>query len=108
MTCEQNWSEDVVIVKSKKLRDSARGENCTLRLPGCLFQNETVVLAHAPGTGMKGIGAKVPDIFSMYACHHCHDVIDGRQRGEWEYRDIVRAMAETQIRFMEKGLLRVV
>jgi hypothetical protein len=73
-----------------------------------LFQNETVVLAHAPGTGMKGIGAKVPDIFSMYACHHCHDVIDGRQRGEWEYRDIVRAMAETQIRFMEKGLLRVV
>jgi len=96
-----------VIVKSKKLRDSARGENCTLRLPGCLFNHETVVLAHLPGTGMKGIGMKVPDIFSAYACMHCHDVIDGRKPGEWEYRDIVRAMAETQILFIEKGLLRV-
>ncbi len=94
-----------MIVKSKKIRDSARGENCTLRLDGCLPGNDTVVLCHAPGTGMKGTGLKVPDIFAFYGCHHCHSVVDGRVKGEWTYRDIVRAMAETQMKLIEKGLV---
>lgn len=92
-------------VISKQLRDSARGETCTLRLDGCLFTHETVVLAHAPGTGTKGMGMKGIDVCSCYACMNCHDIIDGRKRGEWDYRDIVRAMAETMTRFIEKGLV---
>lgn len=56
---------------------------------------------------MKGIGMKVPDIFIMYGCNHCHDIIDGRKKGEWDYRDIVRAMAETQMKLIEKGLIKV-
>lgn len=94
-------------IVSKALRDSARGETCTLRLQGCLPGTETVVLAHAPGTGMKGVGMKVPDVFSLYCCHNCHDIIDGRKRGEWDFRDIVRAMAETMTRFIEKGLVTI-
>lgn len=94
-------------IVSKALRDSARGETCTLRLQGCLFAPDTVVLAHAPGTGMKGIGMKVPDIMSMYACHNCHDIVDGRKRGEWDYRDVVRAVAETLMRMIEKGLITI-
>ena len=94
-------------IESKALRDSARGEMCTLRLDGCLPGTETVVLAHAPGTGMKGIGMKVPDIMSMYACHNCHDIVDGRKRGEWTYRDIVRAVSETIMRMIEKGLITI-
>lgn len=54
---------------------------------------------------MKGTGLKVPDIFAFYGCHHCHSVVDGRVKGEWTYRDIVRAMAETQMKLIEKGLV---
>jgi len=107
MTCELNWRSEEVKVVSKQLRDSARGEMCTLRLIGCLPGTETVVLAHAPGTGTKGMGMKSIDICSCYACMNCHDIIDGRKRGEWDYRDIVRAMAETLMRFIEKGLITI-
>ena len=94
-------------MKSVKIRNSARGEDCTLRLDGCCNNTETVVLCHAPGTGMKGIGMKAPDIFAVYGCHHGHDIIDGRKKGEWDYRDIVRALAETQMKLIDKGLLKV-
>ena len=56
---------------------------------------------------MKGIGMKAPDIFGVYGCHSCHDIIDGRKAGEWDYRDIVRALAETQMKLIDKGLLKV-
>jgi len=92
-------------VVSQKLRDSARDESCTLRLDGCLNGNETVVLCHAPGTGMKGTGMKPPDHFSMYGCASCHDIIDGRKKGDWYYQDILRAICETQMRMIEKGLI---
>lgn len=94
-------------MKSAKIRNSARGEDCTIRLDGCRNNTETTVACHAQGTGMKGIGMKVPDIFIMYGCNHCHDIIDGRKKGEWDYRDIVRAMAETQMKLIDKGLLKV-
>lgn len=94
-------------IVSKALRDSARGESCTLRLVGCNFNPETTVLAHAPIKGMRGMGMKVPCLFSMYACNSCHDVLDGRKKGEWCYQDVLRAMCETQKRFMEKGLVKV-
>ena len=45
-------------VISQKLRDSARGQDCTLRLPGiCNFDSATTVLAHLP-CGQKGMGMK--------------------------------------------------
>ncbi len=36
-------------VVSKKVRDSARGQDCTVRIPGtCNFDPATTVLAHLP------------------------------------------------------------
>lgn len=94
-------------IVSKALRDSARGESCTLRLPGCNFNPETVVLAHAPIKGMRGMGMKVPDVFSMYSCSNCHDAIDGRKKSDHDASDILRALAETQLRMIEKGLITI-
>lgn len=91
---------------SDAIRQSAKGESCTMRLYGCLSGNETVVFCHAPGTGMKGIGMKVPDIFGFYACMSCHQKVDQHRDG-WDYKDIVRAIAETQIRLISKNILIV-
>lgn len=46
-------------IVSKKLRDSARGQDCALRLPGCRHNPEYTVLCHLP-VGMRGVGMKSP------------------------------------------------
>ena len=91
---------------SKPLRDSARGQDCTLRLDGCRFSPETVVLCHLP-VGQKGMGMKSPDLFAVFGCEHCHAVIDGRIKGHFEQRDLLRALAETQLIWVRMGLLTV-
>ena len=63
---------------SKKIRNSARGEDCTLRIPGvCNGNPETTVWAHLPHWS-KGMGKKAVDISGCYACSSCHDFIDDR------------------------------
>lgn len=91
------------------IRQSARGEECTLRLPGiCNFDLETTVLAHLPSR-LKGMGTKSADIHGVYACSCCHDAIDGRMRSGLSRDEIKAAMLdaliETQLRLIEKGLL---
>jgi hypothetical protein len=94
-------------VISKKLRDSARGQDCTVRIPGaCNFNPETTVLAHIP-CGHKGVGIKGPDMIAVFACSGCHDAIDGRSRVEVDASDLLRALAETQIRWIELGLMTI-
>lgn len=93
-------------IVSRKLRDSAHGESCTLRLDGCRNDRDTVVLAHLP-CGQKGIGMKSPDMMGVYACYHCHAIIDGPKRWEVPARDYLRALAETQMMFIEKGLMHI-
>ena len=96
-------------VRSKKLRDSARGEECTLRLPGhCNHNPETSVLCHLPHGG-RGMGYKVSDSHAVIACSGCHDALDQRALPQVSQRElsdsIVRAMAETQEIWREKGLV---
>lgn len=62
------------------LRKLARGQPCQVRLPGCDGGGETTVLAHYRLAGTCGTGMKPPDICGAWACHHCHDVIDGRRK----------------------------
>lgn len=65
--------------RNKKLRDSARGEECTINIPGvCNHNPETTVLAHYGEPGEKGMGLKPDDISGAFACSACHDVLDGR------------------------------
>ena len=93
---------------SPKIRESAKGEHCTLRLPGvCNFDPATTVFAHIP-CGRKGMGMKNFDPLGAYACSCCHDVIDGRVLGEFNSGDLLRALAETLQRLIEKGLVVIV
>ena len=96
-------------IHSKKIRDAARGEQCTLRIPGvCRHDSETVVLAHPP-VGNGGMGMKGSDIDGAFACNECHDVLDGRTTHtvpQWEvYECFIRGSAETRARLYEMGLL---
>lgn len=89
-------------IKSKKIRDSAESETCTIREQGCAH-NTGVVFAHI-NSKFKGMGNKSPDIFGCYACHKCHTLLDS---GGIMVEDQLRAMQETQMRLYEKGLLQV-
>lgn len=91
---------------SQALRKSAKGRNCTLRLDGCLYSPETVVLAHLP-CGHKGIGMKSPDNMAVFACANCHAILDGSKRNSIPASDISRALAETQMYWIENGLMTI-
>lgn len=94
---------------SRKIRDSARGELCLVRVPGvCNGNPDTTVLAHLNGGGMA---AKHHDIHAAYACSDCHFWLDsGYVYGsDRETRDLyhLQGVVRTQLRLMEKGLLVV-
>jgi hypothetical protein len=96
-------------VISKKIRNSARGQECQVRIPGvCNHNSETVILAHV-GKG-AGMGQKCDDIHATYACSNCHDTIDGRStRGSaselmiYAYEGMVR----TQKLLLDQELIKV-
>ncbi|MGE4670449.1 DUF1364 domain-containing protein [Yersinia enterocolitica] len=70
--------------RSKALRDSARGQCCTLQIPGiCNSNPETTVLCHLPSS-THGMGYKSDDYWAVFGCSDCHDVIDGRVPYEWQ------------------------
>lgn len=66
--------------KSQAIRDSARGEECTVRIVGvCNGNAETSVWSHWPGIdGGRGMGIKAIDLAGAVCCSSCHDVVDGR------------------------------
>ena len=90
-----------------KIRASANGKSCTLRLPGCEHR-ETVVFAHIR-TKATGWAVKPPDSMGVYACHSCHDIIDGRKgQGLMEKEvlgRIIAALAETHQQLLNEGLM---
>ena len=101
-------------IRSKKLRESARMEDCTFQIPGvCNHDPETTVLCHLPDES-HGMGRKSDDICVAYGCSACHDFIDGRAKTvtdmealKYEFRDWynLRAMVRTWRRMIEKGLI---
>lgn len=96
-------------MKNSKIRKSARGQDCQVRLPNiCNFNNETTVLAHMGGGGMA---AKANDIHGAYCCSSCHDEIDGRtlimeNRFECELYGW-HGVRRTQEILLQDGLIRV-
>ena len=101
--------------KFPKLRESARGEECTLRIhPYCNGDPATTVLCHLPSG--SGWGQKSPDWFAVYGCSNCHDIIDGRvtdpqiriMLGRTELSELVMpALFRTWERMIEKGLIKI-
>lgn len=63
-------------VISQKIRNSAKGQTCTLQFMGiCNHNPETTVLAHIRDS-FKGMGNKASDLSAVYACSSCHDYLD--------------------------------
>lgn len=92
-------------VVSKPVRDSARGEECTLRLACCNHDPDTTVFCHLRFFGWAGIAEKPDDFLGVYGCSACHNAIDRRDDAPWGFEDLLRALGETQRKLSAKGLL---
>ena len=94
-----------------KITESARGEDCTVRLIGCNRNNETTVFAHLSGIRFgHGVGKKVSDLHGAYCCGNCHNLLDGRIKNNYYTKDELKlahleAVIETQIKLIDKGLI---
>ena len=90
---------------ARKLRQSAKGKACTLRLLGCDGGDETTVLAHLRGIWALGIGQKPDDTFAVYACHNCHQ---REETDDWcTDHDRLRALYESQHIMIAEGLISI-
>ena len=91
-----------------KLRRSAKGRECQVRLHNiCNHNPETVVLAHLNGGGM---GFKREDIFGAFCCSACHDEVDRRTRIQdpgGVKLDFYEGIIRTQQIWLNEGLISV-
>ena len=95
-------------IKSKKLRDSARGRDCTMQVSGvCSYNPDTVVLAHVNTEG-GCIGGKSDDISAVFACWECHQWLD-RNIGTEEDRLFYtrRALIRTWREWINEGVIKI-
>jgi len=91
--------------RSKKIRDSANGEECTLNSPVCNHDPTTVVFCHLNEQfAGKGLGLKAMDI-GFYGCYNCHTAYDSGKL-EDKYFYLLRAVIRTWERLREKGLIK--
>ena len=96
---------------SPAIRRSARGQPCTLRVPGvCTGDPDTTVACHVQAPGMGTMAGKQSDLHVIHACARCHAILDSRDRWAdapigWD--DVLRALIETQNRLIRAGLLEV-
>lgn len=96
-------------MKTSKIRQSARGQDCLVRVPGiCNGNPETVVLAHING---GGAGMKAHDIHGAYCCSDCHTFLDGGyvKTTTRQYRDLLHleGIVRTQLKLIEAGFIEV-
>lgn len=96
-------------VKMSKIRESAKGEQCLVRVPGvCNGNPETTVLAHLNG---GGAAMKASDIHGAYCCASCHTWLDGgyAKDSSREIRDLyhLQGIIRTQVKLIEKGLITI-
>lgn len=95
--------------KSSPIRKSAKGEECTIRLPNvCNFDPATTVLCHSNKLADgKGMGLKAPDTHAAYGCSACHDVVDGRAPiPSWLTKELVDALFEEGIAHTQRIVKR--
>jgi hypothetical protein len=98
---------------TSKIRQSAHGEKCTLRLPGvCRVEPGNVVWAHSnrAADGKSG-GRKADDENGAYACYWCHCIYDRQHKRpagmtlEFVETQFTRAMRESRAILVRKGLV---
>ena len=103
----------ILVRKLNKIRQSARGEDCTINLPGvCNYNPESVVWCHSNRSEHgKGMGLKAKDEHGAYGCYDCHMVYD-RQRKRPEHLSLdnveeafTMAMMKSRQILKDKGLI---
>jgi hypothetical protein len=99
--------------KRQDIRDSARGEECTVRIAGvCRGGTEHTIWSHAPlGAAGKGRSIKSLDIAGAYCCTACDAALDQAQRPAGMTREQVlldwfHGHMRSLVRLAQKGLLR--
>lgn len=101
-------------IRSRQIREAARGQRCTVRIPGvCNATGETTVLAHF-SYASSGMGTKPSDLGSAaFCCFGCHEIVDRRAKRphgvllediEWCK---ARGMAETMARLVDMGIIQI-
>lgn len=98
--------------RDQRIRDSARGEECEIRLPGCSGGGESTVWCHLPeAVAGRGLGLKGIDLLGAYGCFHCHNVVDRRapRPANLTEHDVAlmfyRAMARSIVKLARKGVV---
>lgn len=92
-------------IVSQKLRDSAKGQPCTMQVEGiCNRDPATTVLAHLPSP-VSGVGNKGDDFFAVFACSSCHAALDERRLMKEAPGYCLRALQRTQAYWVQQGLL---
>jgi hypothetical protein len=99
--------------KRQDIRDSARGEECTVRIAGiCRGGTEHTIWSHAPlGAAGKGRSIKSLDLAGAYCCTACDAALDQAQRPPGMSREQVLldwffGHMRSLVRLAQKGLLR--
>lgn len=100
----------------QKIRDSARGEDCTMLSPMCNGDPLTVVWCHSDHSDHgRGFGFKAHDIFGFYGCSGCNAWYDtySKMKGTQYYASpenrrhcYQRAHDRSLVRLLEKGVLK--
>lgn len=94
------------MIRSKKIRNSAKGEKCTINGPNCNYNIETTVFCHLDELWAgKGTGLKADDI-GFYACYNCHNDTQNRNIDD-HYFYLARGMYRTWKRLIELGLVKM-
>jgi hypothetical protein len=98
-------------MKSQKLRDSARGQDCTFQIVDvCNGDSNTTVLCHLPDES-HGMAKKADDFCAGFGCSSCHADIDNVSRST-EYANHAafynnRANRRTIRKWLEMGLIKI-
>ena len=94
-------------IKIQAIRDSARGEQCTLKTFKCTDDTETTVFCHGPRVGWAGMGQKTDDWWGAYGCAACHSVMDQHEMPtDMHAMFWLKAISRTQRRLYEKGIMQ--
>lgn len=93
---------------STKLRNSARGQTCTLQIAGiCCYDPDRTVLCHIRDES-KGMGNKAADWSACFGCDRCHEAIDQHRLPIAEERFyLLRALQRTWEIWIAKGLIHL-
>jgi len=72
----------LMVIRIKKIRDSARGQDCTVNGPYCNYLPETVRFIHYRTLeDNAGTGLKPDDSAGCYACSDCDSWLGEGNRG---------------------------